>query len=154
MNTTTLSSILIPALINLAVLGLLLWRVSTFARALSENVRGELRVGREEARSAGRELRDEVSTNVKSMDEGLRRSLENHGALQKSHYEATLRHLQDLNETNYTAIDGLRSMFDSASKDLRVGNEVKLDDIPAGCTHVLSPPVASGIPGKQREGVV
>jgi DNA recombination protein RmuC len=129
MNTTTLSSILIPTLINLAVLGLLLWRVSTFARALSENVRGELRIGREEGRSAGRELRDEVSTNVKSLDEGLRRSLENHGALQKSHYEATLRHLQDLNETNYTAIDGLRSMFDSASKDLRVGNEVKLDDI-------------------------
>lgn len=129
MNTTTLSSILIPALINLAVLGLLLWRVSTFARALSENVRGELRIGREEGRGAGRELRDEVSTNVKSLDEGLRRGLENHGALQKSHYEATLRHLQDLNETNYTAIDGLRSMFDSASKDLRVGNEVKLDDI-------------------------
>jgi len=129
MNTTTLSSILMPALINLAVFGLLLWRVSTFARALSENVRGELRIGREEGRSAGRELRDEVSTNVKSLDEGLRRGLENHGALQKSHYEATLRHLQDLNETNYTAIDGLRSMFDSASKDLRVGNEVKLDDI-------------------------
>lgn len=129
MNTTTLSSILIPALINLAVLGFLLWRVSKFARELSENVRGELRTGREEARSAGRELRDEVSTNVKALDEGLRRSLENHGALQNYHYEATLRHLQDLNETNYTAIDGLRSMFDVASKDLRVGNEGKLDDI-------------------------
>jgi DNA recombination protein RmuC len=129
MNTASSSSILIPALINLAVLGLLLWRVSKFARELSENVRGELRTGREEARSAGRELREEVSTNVKALDESLRRSLENHGALQKSHYETTLRHLQDLNETNHTAIDGLRSMFDVASKDLRVGNEGKLDDI-------------------------
>lgn len=129
MNGIQILSLLLPALINILLLGFLLSRIGKFSRELAENVRSELRIGREEARSAGKELREEVGISVKNMDEALRRGLEQHGQLQRSHYEGTMGQLRTLTESNHSAIEGVRSTFDGASKELRGSNENKLDAI-------------------------
>ena len=129
MNGIQILSLLLPALINILLLGFLLSRIGKFSRELAENVRSELRIGREEARSAGKELREEVGLSVKNMDEALRRGLEQHGQLQRSHYEGTMGQLRTLSESNHSAIEGVRSTFDGASKELRGSNEIKLDAI-------------------------
>jgi DNA recombination protein RmuC len=129
MNNFQIVSFLLPTLINFLVLGFLMSKIGKVFRALTDDVRGELRIGREEARTAGRDMREEVGLSVKNMDEALRCGLEKHGQLQKSHYEGTMGQLRTLSEGNQAAIDGVRSTLDVASKELRSSNEIKLDAI-------------------------
>jgi DNA recombination protein RmuC len=96
---------------------------------LGIDLRNELRAGREESRGAAKELREEVSVGIRSMSEVLRRTLENHGALQQTHYEGMARQLGELGASNHRSIDSLRETFDLRVKDLQKSNESRLSEI-------------------------
>jgi DNA recombination protein RmuC len=92
-------------------------------------VRDELRAGREEARSAGRELREEVSGGLKSTNEVLSQTLGNMGNIQQAQLEGMTKQLRELAESNQGALERIRLTFDSRVKELQAGNEKKLDEM-------------------------
>ena len=92
-------------------------------------MRDELRTSREEARSAGRELREEVAGGLKSTNEVLSKTLEGMGKLQHAQLEGMTKQLGELTESNQRALDRVRLTFDSRVKELQEGNEKKLDEM-------------------------
>jgi DNA recombination protein RmuC len=92
-------------------------------------VRDELRTSREEARSAGRELREEVSGGLKSTNEVLSKTLEGLGKVQQAQLQGMTKQLGELTESNQRALDRVRLTFDARVKELQEGNEKKLDEM-------------------------
>ena len=129
MNTLQASLLFVGVLANLIILGVILRRISKPPNDPLEAVRSELRLGRDEGRTAGRELREEVSTRIQSMDEALRQTLAAHGQLQQNHYAGMAGQLRDMAETSRAASDNMRSTLDSRIKDLQDGNDRKLAEI-------------------------
>ncbi|MGA9756153.1 MAG: DNA recombination protein RmuC [Desulfobaccales bacterium] len=86
-------------------------------------------MSREEARSAGRELREEVSGSLKSTNEVLAKTLEGMGKLQQAQLEGMTKQLRELTESNQGALDRIRLTFDSRVKELQEGNEKRLDEM-------------------------
>jgi len=105
----------------------ILFRLSK-SQGKSEGVlRDELRLSREEARAAARELRDEVSSGLKSANEIVFRTLETIGSSQKEHLEYMTSQLKGLSDSNQSSLDQIRNTLDARVKDLHEGNEKKLD---------------------------
>ena len=92
-------------------------------------MRDELRLNREEARNAGRELREEVAGGLKSTNEVLSKTLEGMGKLQHAQLEGMTKQLGELTESNQRALDRVRLTFDARVKELQEGNEKKLDEM-------------------------
>ncbi|MCX5893114.1 MAG: DNA recombination protein RmuC [Deltaproteobacteria bacterium] len=107
----------------------LMVRVSKAYEGAGREVRDELRISREEARSAGRELREEVSGGLKSTNEVLSKTLEAMGKLQHAQLEGMTKQLGELTESNQRALDRVRLTFDARVKELQEGNEKKLDEM-------------------------
>jgi DNA recombination protein RmuC len=94
-----------------------------------KEVRDELRAGREEARAAGKELREEVSGSLKSSTDTISKTLEAVAKPQQVELEGMTKQLKQLAESNQTALDRIRTTFDSRVKELQEGNEKKLDEM-------------------------
>jgi len=124
-----LIGILIASVVGAALAAISLVRGSKQDRDFGNDIRNDLRTGREETRTAGKELREEISTGIRSMDDALRRTLENHGTLQQQHFEGLGRLLAELTATNQAAAESLRATLDGRVKDLQESNESKLEAI-------------------------
>lgn len=107
----------------------LLFRGSKGLEDTGKEVRDELRMGREEARSAAKELREEVAAGLKSTNETLSNTLENTGQVQQVQLVAMTKQLNELTESNQGALDRIRTTFDSRVKELQEGNEKKLEEM-------------------------
>ncbi|MCX5888338.1 MAG: DNA recombination protein RmuC [Deltaproteobacteria bacterium] len=121
--------ILSAAVVNLVLIVIVLVRASKGSKDTAREVRDELRMSREEARSAGRELREEVSGGLKSTNEVLAKTLEGMGKLQHAQLEGMTKQLGELTESNQRALDRVRLTFDARVKELQQGNEKKLDEM-------------------------
>lgn len=108
-----------------AVVGLL--RAGRGFQAVAGEVRDELRTGREEARSAGKELREEVAAGLRSTHDTLARTLEGMGRLQQAQLEGMTKQLGELSDSSRRALDGIRGTLDERVKELQAGNETKLE---------------------------
>ncbi len=104
-------------------------RAGKISAGVGKEVREELRLSREEARGAGRELREEVSGGLKSTYDVLAKTLEGLGKLQQTQLEGMTKQLTELINSNQTALDRVRLTFDSRVKELQEGNEKKLDEM-------------------------
>ena len=111
------------------LLVVLLVRSAQGVQDSAKDVREELRAGREESRSAGKELREEVSAGLKSTNETLSETLERLGKVQNEQLEGMTKQLKELIESNQLALDRVRSTFDSRVKSLQEGNEKKLEEM-------------------------
>ncbi len=107
----------------------LMIRASKAYEGVGKEVRDELRTSREEARSAGRELREEVAGGLKSTNEVLSQTLAGLGKSQQAQLEGMTKRLGELTESNQRALDRVRLTFDSRVKELQEGNEKKLDEM-------------------------
>lgn len=92
-------------------------------------MRDELRTGREEARSAAKELREEVSGGLRSTSDTLSKTLESMGKVRQTQLEGMTKQLKELSDSNQGALDRIRTTFDSRVKELQEGNEKKLDEM-------------------------
>jgi DNA recombination protein RmuC len=99
------------------------------SQVFKSEVRDELRVGREEARSAGKELREEVSVSVKASAGTLSNTLEGVGKAQQTQLEGMTKQLKELTESNQGALDRIRAAIDSRVKELQDGNDRKLGEM-------------------------
>lgn len=94
---------------------------------IEKNVREELRISRDEARTAGKELREEVSNNLKYTNESLSRTLESMGKVQQNQLEDMKNQMKELSESNQKGLENIRSILDLRVKELRESNENKLN---------------------------
>ena len=117
------------AFVTAVLVVVLMIRASKAYEGVGREVRDDLRASREEARSAGRELREEVSGGLKSTNEVLYQTLEGMGKLQQGQLEGLTKRLGELTESNQRALDRVRLTFDSRVKELQEGNEKKLDEM-------------------------
>ena len=107
-----------------------LWKNTTQSQKSIErfdnNVRDELRKGREESRQVTQGLREEVSMNLKSITDTLGNRLDNFGGLQGSHFESVVRQLQAMSDSNRHVFEKLRNTIDLQIKQLQESNEKNL----------------------------
>jgi DNA recombination protein RmuC len=129
MNEAFLWAILSVSVVTAVLVVILLIRATKSTDRAGREVRDELRMNREEARSAGRELREEVSGSLKSTNEVLTQTLEGMGTLQQAQLEGMTKQLRELTESNQTGLDRIRLTLDSRVKELQEGNEKKLDEM-------------------------
>jgi DNA recombination protein RmuC len=121
--------VLVVTAITAVLIVVLLLRGTRASETAGREVRDELRLSREEARSAGRELREEVAGGLKSTNEVLSQTLESLGKLQQAQLAGMTKQLQELSESNQAALERVRSTFDSRVKELQEGNEKKLEEM-------------------------
>jgi DNA recombination protein RmuC len=107
----------------------LLVRVSRGLQDAGKDVRDEFRANREESRGAGKELREEVSMGLKSTSDTLSNTLERMIQIQHTQLEEISKQLKQLTDSNQSALDRIRTTFDSRVKELQEGNEKKLDEM-------------------------
>jgi len=129
MNMLTSSLLLLAATANLVLLVMVLRRAGKRSDDSQDTVRTELRLGRDEARTSAKELREEVSSRIQDMDDALRATLTGHGQLQQNHHSGMGTQMRELAEANRLASDGLRSTIDCRIKDLQDSNDKKLAEI-------------------------
>jgi DNA recombination protein RmuC len=129
MNEVLLWIILFVAAVTAILVVVLLIRATKVSEGMGREVRDELRTSREEARSAGRELREEVAGGLKSTNDVLSKTLEGLGKLQQTQLEGMTKQLTELINSNQTALDRVRLTLDSRVKELQEGNEKKLDEM-------------------------
>ncbi|SMP82490.1 DNA recombination protein RmuC [Desulfonatronum zhilinae] len=128
MSDTLLWNILFVAVVT-ALLGVVVafvlrsWRGD---RGASQEIRDELRAGREESRAAGKELREEVSGTLKSSTDTISKTLEAVAKTQQAQLEGMTAQLKEITESNQTALDRIRTTFDARVKELQEGNEKNL----------------------------
>jgi DNA recombination protein RmuC len=106
-----------------------LLRISKVSQAFAKEMRDELRYSREETRSAGKELREEVSIGLKSTNDTLFKTLDGLGRSQQTQLELMTKQLKEHSESNQGSLDRIRSTFDSRIKELQGGNEKILQEM-------------------------
>ncbi|MGH8584271.1 MAG: DNA recombination protein RmuC [Gammaproteobacteria bacterium] len=129
MNEALLWLILLATAVTAVLVAVLLVRTPKASEGAGKEVRDELRTSREEARSAGRELREEVSGGLKSTNDVLSKTLESIGKIQQTQLEGMTKQLKELTDSNQGALDRIRGTFDSRVKELQESNEKKLDEM-------------------------
>lgn len=129
MNETVLWMILFICVLNAALAVVLLIRMARSAGEAAAEMREELRAGREEARSAGRELRQEVAAGLNSIHEALTRAIEGVGKIQQAQLESMTKQQLDIAESNHLALERIRATFDVRVRELQEGNEKKIDEM-------------------------
>jgi len=103
--------------------------VSKGFRASVKEMRDELRFSREESRSAGKELREEVSVGLQSTNDTLFKMLDGLGKALQAQLEGMKTQLRELTSSNQGALDRIRITFDSRVKELQESNERKLNEM-------------------------
>ena len=129
MNEALLWLILLGTVVTVVLAIVLLNRGSRIFQGAGQEVRDELRTGREEARSAAKELREEVSGGLRSTSDTLSKTLESMGKVRQTQLEGMTKQLKELSDSNQGALDRIRTTFDSRVKELQEGNEKKLDEM-------------------------
>ena len=92
-------------------------------------VREELRVGREEAAGAARELRQEIARTQRAGAEQLESSLHRIGQAQGERFTEVTNRLEGLTRSNESRLDKLRESVQQQLDRLQKSNELKLDQM-------------------------
>ena len=130
MTTETLLwiSLLITVLTAISVIAAMVV-ISKGFRASVKEMRDELRFSREESRSAGKELREEVSVGLQSTNDTLFKTLDGLGKALQTQLEGMKTQLRELTSSNQGSLDRIRITFDSRVKELQESNERKLNEM-------------------------
>jgi DNA recombination protein RmuC len=124
MNTLLLGILGLTVAVNCGLSIFLVVRTRR-SRSFAEDIRDDLRLGREEARTSAKESRDDALQTMRSISEALR----DQSALQQNHFSAIVAQLKEFSEANRLAADGLRATLDSRITALQDGNDVKLESV-------------------------
>jgi DNA recombination protein RmuC len=107
----------------------LLLRGSRGSDDLVEALRLELRGGREESRSAARDLRGEVSNGLKAGFDMMSKTLHEMARNQQLQLQGMAKQLSELTAANQEGLERVRKTVHSRIKELQEGNENKLEEM-------------------------
>jgi len=127
LDTPIVIALLILAAISVVLSGIAV--VRSWRPGAGREVREELRTGREEARTAAREHREELAGGLRQTTKLLGDSLSGIGTLQQQQLESMTKQLKELDESNRRALERVRATFDERVKELQSSNEKKLDEM-------------------------
>jgi DNA recombination protein RmuC len=127
-ETLLLIILVITGLITILLVVLML-RISRVSQSVTKEMRDEFRYSREETRSAGKELREEVSIGLKSTNDTLFKTLDGLGKAQQAQLEVMTKQLKEHAESNQGALDRIRTTFDLRVKELQESNEKILQEM-------------------------
>ncbi len=123
----TLLMIIVVVTTSTMILGIVL--LVRPSRGLGREVRDELSTSRDEARRAGKELREEVATGLNLTNNTLSKTLDGMGKNQQTQLEGMTQQLRQLATSNQGALEHVRNTLDSRVKELQQGNDKKLDEM-------------------------
>jgi DNA recombination protein RmuC len=129
MTDALLWSLLIFAVVDAALLAVLLARSAGGAQARADVVRAELRAARAEAGEAARAARDELARGLKDGNETLARQLGGMAEMQRAQLDGVAKRLGDLTAANQKALDDVRATIDARLIELQAANEKKLEQM-------------------------
>jgi len=118
----------ISSLLAVLLLIALLWKRSSDTDETS-HVREELRVARTETLQSARELREEVSAQIKSAADSLVKTVGELGKTQGERLDAVSARVKDLSDSNVERLEKVRETLDQRIKGLQESNEKKLDQM-------------------------
>ncbi len=95
----------------------------------SQELRQELREGREEYHAVGKDLRKEVSDSLKSSTETMSKTLETIATVQQTQLANITTEFTNLTKSNQEGLERIQAVFASRIKELQTSNEQKLDDM-------------------------
>jgi len=127
MTATFLWIVLAVVALTLILAVAVLVRVSKGFRDVAREVRDEFRADREEARGAGKELREEVSLGLRLTSDTLSTALDRMEKAQQTQLDGIAKELRQLTESNQNTLDRIRATLDERVRELQEGNEKKLD---------------------------
>ncbi|BCS31399.2 DNA recombination protein RmuC [Luteitalea sp. TBR-22] len=125
-STALLWVLLLVSALSLVLSLVHLLRVGRTSPGASADVREEFRISRDEARAAGRELREEVNEAIRGGTEQLATSVDRLGAGQKAQLETMATQARELTQATQVALDRVASIFDGRLRELRDGNDQKI----------------------------
>lgn len=128
-NDILLWVVLVTIVFTLTLTILLSIKVPKVFDGVEKDLREELRLGREENRSAGKELRQEVAAGLSNTSETIFNSLNIMGQNQKAQLDNMSKQLKELADSSRNDLDRIRSTFDTRIRELQDGNEKKLDEM-------------------------
>ena len=108
---------------------LLLFRSGNGYQGSTNDVRDELRAAREESRTAGKELREELSQIMNVNLDKIARGIELEARTQQEKLDVLAKNFNDLTISNKDALNGILVTFNELVKQLQGGNEKHLVDI-------------------------
>lgn len=121
--------VLIVTAVNGVLIITVLLRSGRGYQDVGKDVSDELRAGREETRTAGRELREEISGSLKAGMDTISQAMERHAMAQYTQLEGMSKQLRELAESNRTELEHIRTTLDARVKELQEGNERKLAEV-------------------------
>jgi len=144
--------ILILTILNLLVLLLIVLRPpAALSRGIRASVEDDLRKGREEAGSAARSLREEVTGNISALGdslakgqkaltetlsrdqlalrEGVANALTGQAKLQQEQLSGFSRQLKEMEKSNTESLERVRATLDTRVRQLQEDNEKKLEEM-------------------------
>jgi len=130
MSDPVLWGILILSLLNAGAITFLILRPpASLTQGIRNAVEEDLRKGREEAATSARSLREEVSSGLTTLGEGLSTTLTNASKVQQEHLSGFEAQLKGLTESNNKALEQIRQTLDTRVKELQGENEKKLEEM-------------------------
>lgn len=129
MSNTVIGIAVVGAIVNLALLVIVLIRQSRVFDRAAGTVREELRLGRDEALQEASRLREGLAAGLKTGNETLVRAMESMGSLQQTQLGSMTAQLKDLTESNQTSLERIRAATESQARALHESNEKKLSEI-------------------------
>jgi DNA recombination protein RmuC len=119
-GTTTLSAIF-------ALLAFL--KAGNSGVGAGKEVRDELRAGRDETRTSGTELRQELASGLQATARTLADSLASAGTNQQQQLDVMAKRLNELDESNRASLERIRETFDARFKSFQESNETKITEM-------------------------
>jgi DNA recombination protein RmuC len=130
MSEVVIWGILLLSLINAGAILFFLFRPpERLSQGIRKAVEEDLRKGREESAAAARSLREEVSTGLTTLGDGLSNTLANSSKVQQEHLSSFSNQLKELSESNTRALERIRTTLDTRVKQLQEENEKKLEEM-------------------------
>ncbi|MCK5125117.1 MAG: DNA recombination protein RmuC [candidate division Zixibacteria bacterium] len=129
MENILLWLVFIVTVISAFLVTISLFRSSKSSEDADKIIREELRYGREESSKSARELREEVTSGLKSANDTLTTTLTNMSQLQHTQLDGLTKQLKELTDSNQNSLDVIRSTIDKRVKELQNGNEKKLEQM-------------------------
>ncbi|MCK4570988.1 DNA recombination protein RmuC, partial [Candidatus Bipolaricaulota bacterium] len=108
---------------------LLMKRAKLNTEGISVSLREEMRLNRNDASTASKELREEVSAQQKSTTETLVKTVGELGETQSKRLEAITKSVEGLTNSNEQRIEKVRETLDKRIRNLQESNEKKLDEM-------------------------
>ena len=122
-------SILVFAGISAILGAIVVFRPQKEPQGLRKQISDELRAGREESRTAARELREEITSNLKLTADTISGTLDAAAKGQQTQLDRVTKELKEFTAANHDALERIRGGVDSRIKELVESNQNVLDRI-------------------------